>query len=181
MDFFIDTEFIERGRDIPLQLVSIGIVSEDGYSLYAVNQDCLTNVVRHPWLSINVVPMLPIKDDSHGGPTMIVSWDAEHPDYGAVAPLDTIAAFVYDFLTKHAGDTGIKLWADFGAYDHVVFCQLWGTMNELPAGIPMYTNEFRTLLQMFDDVKLPPQPANQHHALADAQWLKEAYEAVLQA
>ena len=179
MKFFLDTEFIERGRDIPLQLVSLGIVTDDGSSLYAINQDCLTNVVRHPWLAINVVPMLPIRDDSHGGPTMIVSWDAQHPDYGAVAPLDTIAAFVLKFITEHADSKPTELWADYAAYDHVVLAQLWGTMNELPAGIPMFTNEFRTLLQMFDDVELPPQPKDQHHALADAQWLKEAYEAVL--
>ena len=28
--FFLDTEFIERGADFPLVLLSIGIVAEDG-------------------------------------------------------------------------------------------------------------------------------------------------------
>lgn len=179
MKFFIDAKLNERGRDIPVQLVSLGIVAETGASLYAINQDCLTNVVRNPWLAINVVPHLPIRDDSHGGPTMIVSWDAEHPDYGAIAPLDTLSAFVLKFLYDTAGDADIELWADRGGFAYVVFSQLFGTMSEKPARIPMHLDEFQTLLKMFDHVELPPQPDNAHHALADAQWLKEAYEAVL--
>jgi len=38
MKYFFDTEFIEDGRTI--DLISIGIVSEDGRDYYAINGEC---------------------------------------------------------------------------------------------------------------------------------------------
>ena len=38
MKYFLDTEFIEDGKTI--DLISIGIVSEDGRELYCENSDC---------------------------------------------------------------------------------------------------------------------------------------------
>lgn len=180
MKFFIDTEFIDRGRSIPLELISIGIAREDGATFYAINEDCLTQAVRHRWVNLNVVPWLPVKDDTNGAPTAIVSWDPEHPEYAAVSSMDDIATYTLKFLTEVPDGTKAELWADYGAYDHVLLSGLFGPMAEQPAGVPMYTNEFRTLLMMFEPVELPPQPEYHHHALADALWLKEAYEAVLQ-
>jgi hypothetical protein len=34
MNFFLDAEFIERGRHFPIELISLGIVAEDGRELY---------------------------------------------------------------------------------------------------------------------------------------------------
>lgn len=44
MKFFYDTEFIEDGKTI--DLISIGIVAEDGLEYYAVNLDA-------PWKRIS--------------------------------------------------------------------------------------------------------------------------------
>jgi hypothetical protein len=50
-----DTEFLEDGETI--ELISIGMVAEDGYEYYAVNRDMPERRIRrHPWLMENVVP-----------------------------------------------------------------------------------------------------------------------------
>ena len=38
MKYFLDTEFIEDGKTI--DLISIGIVAEDGREYYAINSEC---------------------------------------------------------------------------------------------------------------------------------------------
>lgn len=173
-DIFYDCEFVERGRDLPIQLVSIGLVRSDGEELYRINQECLSNVMRHPWLSINVVPQLPIRADN----SMIFEWDKEHPEYPHVMALDQISADVYEFIAG-PGQYDVELWADFGAYDHVVLCQLFGSMGELPTGIPMFTHEIRQLAEMYPDVALPPQPLVADHAMYDARWARDAYDRLI--
>jgi len=73
-----------------------------------------------------------------------------------------------------------ELWADYGAYDHVVFCQLFGTMMDLPEGFPMYTNDLQQSIeeQYVIPSDLPDQPANQHNALADALWVRDAWRSI---
>lgn len=169
-NIFYDCEFVERGRDLPIQLVSIGMVRDDGEELYRINQECLSNVFRHPWLSINVVPQLPIRADS----SMIFEWDKDHPEYPHVMALDQIAADIYEFIAG-PGLYNVKLWAEFGAYDHVVLCQLFGSMGELPTGIPMFTHELQQLAELHPTIALPPAPTPTHHAMFDARWTRDAY------
>jgi len=172
MRVYYDCEMVERGRDLPIQLVSIGMVREDGAEFYAVNEECLSAVQRHPWLSVNVAPHLPIQSD---GP-YIFQWDRDHPDYDNVLPLDLLAERVRWFLTQVVEKT--ELWAYYGAYDHVVLCQLFGAMGELPAGIPMFTHDLQQLSEEHPNIKLPPSPEVEHHALLDARWVRDAYERI---
>lgn len=59
--FFYDTEFLERGPFHPINLISIGIVAEDGREYYGVNGEVeLTPIANHAWLVENVVPHLPL-------------------------------------------------------------------------------------------------------------------------
>lgn len=175
MKVFYDLEFHERGRDVPMTLVSIALVPEDGRTpLYRVNAEALSTLMRNPWLVVNVVPELPIDGTVplFGTPT-ILSWDEKHDDYQYVAVLDQIQADVLAYLQDIPD---LELWADYGAYDHVILCQLLGTMNELPAGIPMWTHEFRQLLEQYPGRPVRRQDsAHPHHALYDALWLKDAY------
>jgi len=73
-----------------------------------------------------------------------------------------------------------ELWADYGAYDHVAFCQLFGTMMDLPEGFPMYTNDLQQSIEEQYVIRsdLPDQPANQHNALADALWVRDAWSSI---
>lgn len=158
-----DCEFLEDGRTI--DLISIGIVCEDGREYYAVNADMpIKRIRKHQWLMDNVVPSLP-KPAGDWNNHMPRNWlfDYHNP---AVKKRDRIATEVRDFLL--AEDIP-QLWADHGAYDHVVLAQLWGPMIKLPSGIPMWTHDIQQALERAPEGFQPPEQAEGlHNALEDA-------------
>ncbi|WP_275558505.1 3'-5' exoribonuclease [Streptomyces sp. 5-6(2022)] len=176
-----DLEFLEDGRTI--DLISIGMVCDDGREYYAVNRDMPVRKIRkHKWLMENVVPHLP---QGHGDRRNHVpkSWLFDYAD-PVVKRRERIADEVRDFIlgTDPHELPHIELWANYGAYDHVALAQLWGPMIALPEGVPMYTNDIQQerarLGFNWDD--LPKQEAGEHNALADARhnqtirrWLAE--------
>lgn len=170
MKYFYDTEFIEDGKTI--DLISIGIVAEDGREYYAVNADMPARKIRkHAWLMDNVVPHLPhgSGDERNHIPR---SWLVNYGD-PRVKPKSLIGDEVRDFLLA---DGKPELWADWAAYDHVALCQLFGTMMDLPEGVPMWTHDFRQELERAGSAELPKQESGEHNALADAKHLKRCYE-----
>lgn len=160
---FYDTEFIEDGRAI--DLISIGMVREDtGAELYLVNSDMPVRRIRkHPWLMANVVPGLP-KAYGDFRNAMPRRWLFHYGDQ-RVQPLKVIAKCVRHFVTDTPDP---QLWAWYGAYDHVVLAQLFGSMIDLPDGIPMWTNDLRQEAERLGNPPLPEQAAGVHNALADA-------------
>ncbi len=165
MDIYYDTEFLEDGRTI--ELISIGMVREDGAEYYAIRDApwIMREVVKHDWLRANVLPSLPVLLSSEE-PPQYRKWDPWHPDYSAIKPLDQIAREVRDFILA-APDP--ELWAWYGAYDHVVLCQLWGTMMHLPEGVPMWTNDLKQECERLGNPEMPPMPGvTEHNALSDA-------------
>lgn len=177
MRYFYDTEFLEDGRTI--DLISIGIVADDGRELYLVNCDAPWKRIRkHEWLMANVVPSLP---QPHGDWILHMPkrWliDFHNP---AVRSRDFIAEQVERFLL---GDdletqTDIELWADYGAYDHVALCQLFGPMVALPPGIPMFTHDLQHAIRAAGDPPMPEQAAGLHNALADARHVRDCHAAL---
>jgi hypothetical protein len=167
---FYDTEFIEDGRTIAL--ISIGLVADDGGEYYAVNREMPTRRIRkNPWLMANVVPGLP---KAYGGARMQMPkrWLYNQSDL-AVLCRDRIARDVREFITSYSD---VELWADYGAYDHVVLAQLFGPMIVLPPGIPMWTHDLQHLISECGSVELPAQRAGHHNALADARHVKACYD-----
>jgi len=144
---WFDTEFIEDGKTI--ELVSIGMVREDGKTYYAEVQG-VDYSRADPWLHENVFPHL------QGG--------------SCLKSRDQIAAEILEF----AGEKP-EFWAYYADYDWVALCQLYGRMIDLPKGWPMFC---RDLKQLAGDSKLPKQTGTEHHALADAMWAKEAHAAL---
>lgn len=156
MKYFYDTEFLEDGETI--NLISIGIVAEDGREYYAINREAdWDRIERHDWLMPNVVAHLPAFD--------VATWKFK----------DRIRDEVAAFLT-HTEKT--QLWAWYGAYDHVVLAQLFGTMMDLPEGVPMYTNDVRSLVDWTGIDKLPAQQGTEHDALADARHVKQMHDRI---
>lgn len=173
MKIFYDCEFVERGRDVPMQLVSIGMICEDGRELYRINPESLSNVAIHPWLSVNVAPYLPMTSPSAG----IIAWDEKHEEYQYVSM--SFTQLIDDVLTFIQATPDAELWAYYGAYDHVLLCQLFGSMSELPAGVPMITMDVQQHWLYFGDGKpLPPEPWHAHHAMHDARWARDAFESI---
>jgi hypothetical protein len=162
-----DTEFPEDGKTI--NLISIGIVCEDGRQYYAVNSDAdWERIEKDDWLMTNVVSRLPgangKKPYKFEDRTWIWGLDTSS---ALVKPKWVIANEVRDFLLAEGGDP--KLWAYYASYDHVALAQLWGKMIHLPKGIPMWTHDLMQLIEPLADFKLPAQ-TDEHNALADARW-----------
>lgn len=178
---FTDTEFVENGNRMPLQPISVAFVTEDGREFYGINEECLSNVMRTNWLRLNVRPSLPIREDvgftSTAGAASIYEWDPGHPDYPRVLPLEMLAQQVAEFLAGLPG--GVTMWSYYGAYDHVIVSQLFGTMNELPSYMPMWSHELMQLKEQHPDIEFPPQSSVAHNALEDARWNKLAYETLM--
>ncbi|MGQ4513711.1 3'-5' exoribonuclease domain-containing protein [Streptomyces sp. DW26H14] len=159
-----DLEFLEDGRTI--ELISIGMVADDGREYYAVNADMPVKRIRkHAWLMENVVPSLP---RGHGDRRLHMPkrWLIDYCD-PLVKSRKTIADGVAAFIQA---TPDVELWADYGAYDHVALCQLWGSMVALPNGVPMYTNDIQQEARRLGvgRDKLPKQGGSVHNALADA-------------
>jgi hypothetical protein len=58
MKYWLDTEFIERGSRYPLELISIGIVAEDGREYYSISTE-FNPKHASPWVKENVIALLP--------------------------------------------------------------------------------------------------------------------------
>lgn len=178
MKIFYDTEFLEDGSTI--RLISLGMVREDGKSLYRIVDDdnLMVDVYHHNWLRHNVIPSLPISAeyemrDLDGSYKPIVVWESHHDDYKYVASRTKIAEAVKRFVLDTPNP---ELWAYYSAYDHVALCQLYGRMVDLPTGFPMYTNDLKSEIVRLGSPKVPEQSTGLHNALSDAIWNKETYE-----
>jgi hypothetical protein len=150
MRYFIDTEFIERGPNFPIQLISIGIVSEDGREFYAVSSD-FDPATASEWVKNNVLDRL----------GSVERW-----------PINYIASRILMFIRAQRPE----FWGYYADYDWVVFCQIFGTMMDLPKGFPMYCRDIKQLCDEKGNPKLPEQGKGEHNALADARWNKIAWE-----
>lgn len=167
MIYAYDTEFLEDGRTI--ELISIGIVAADGREYYAVNADApWGRIKKDKWLRDNVLHSLPGQMGREvvrrNGYTVERSGFQLDTKDVRVKPHWVIANEVRDFLLA---DGVPELWADYAAYDHVVLCQLWGRMIDLPPGLPMWTRDLQHEAASHR-LHIPEQPSGAHNALEDA-------------
>lgn len=175
MKYFLDTEFIE-GFHKPLfgkrrhfiDLISIGIVCEDGSSFYAISNEYNYNDADQ-WVKENVI--LPLyRETVHGGAKNQFDVHNFHKHYGRSNKEIMIDLLLYiwrDSYTDWLDDTGefvgrgmkngwlqsdgtldVEFYAYYADYDWVLFCSLFGRMIDLPKGFPMYC---RDLKQTFDE------------------------------
>lgn len=156
MRYFYDCEFIEDGTTI--DLVSVGMVAEDGREFYAVSTD-FDPARAGPWVRRNVLPKLP------------------NPSSSAWMSRARIRDELYDFVTAPISGQ-VELWAWIGAYDHVAVCQLWGDMTQLPAAMPRFTRDVRQLWEMAGEPELPSHPGGAHDALGDARHASMRFRAI---
>lgn len=187
MKYFLDTEFIEDGKTI--DLISIGIVCEDGREYYAINVECDFKKASD-WVMENV--LYPIGLDGRGfyAPLSQSPNDAYGISFCDAKVKKQIAHEVAVFLECQAetldnGKTAYSLkkdvekpefWAYHADYDWVVFCQLFGTMMDLPTGFPMYCKDIKQLCDSLGSPELLKQGNEEHNALADARWNKQTWE-----
>ncbi|MDG3011961.1 polyadenylate-specific 3'-exoribonuclease AS [Rhodococcus sp. D2-41] len=161
MRYFYDCEFIEDGRTI--DLVSLGMVAEDGREFYAVSTE-FDPARAGKWVRTNVLTKLP--------PPSSQLWRSRA----------RIRDDLVDFLGAGAAGNGrgpsVELWAWIGAYDHVALCQLFGDMPALPQFIPRFTRELKQYWEDHGRPALPGAPDDAHDALADARHNLERFRAI---
>lgn len=156
MKYFIDEEFLEDGRTI--ELISIGIVAEDGREYYAevdLEADVLERVLNHDWLMANVWPHLS----------------------GDMKSREQIRDEVTTFITGNHPE----FWGYCSAYDWVALNQLFGSMVDHPTKWPFYCNDIAQLAHSkgINHRAFPKQFSALHNALEDARWTKMVYEWLL--
>lgn len=162
MRYFLDTEFIEDGKTI--ELLSIGIVCEDGREFYQVTQlgfdELQTPTLSNDWVRENVLPHL---------------LDGPGRDLQTAVNQQSLRMLVEEFCDPETNGKP-EFWGYYADYDWVVFCQLFGRMIDLPKGFPMYCRDIKQWADDLGSPRLPEQSTTEHHALADAQWNKGAWE-----
>lgn len=173
--YYLDTEFIDDGKTI--ELISIGMVSDDGRELYFVSSE-FDKSRCDEWLQTNVLNQLP-KCACPGGGTL------DHLGHNDPTckwrTRSEIRDAIRAFIVEEPRDQ-IEIWAYFASSDWVVFYQLFGKMIDMPKHFPFfvrclkqyaldlgYTGKFKELL-----------PDTGHHdALADAKWNRDVHKILI--
>lgn len=211
MKYFIDTEFIE-GFHKPMfgkrrhfiDLISIGIVCEDGRTYSAISSEWRYKDADD-WVKKNVIIPLYISTVSGDARN---SCDADNFHYHGFGKQNwQIAKEVLEFMSEFIPgfDTGVssvlhrikknppEIYAYYADYDWVVFCSLYGRMIDLPEGLPMYCRDLKQMMdekispseiksigydRAVDRIKVKPGfpvQEKEHNALADANWNRSLY------
>lgn len=182
MKYYLDTEF-QEGFHEPLfgkrrhfiDLISIGIVAEDGREYYAIsNEFDLKRVWKDEWLRANVLG--PIHEELCRKESVfakthfwelfapftlksmenLIKWHGK-PNKEIAAE---ITCFCYPDQSACIPDSEFldrakkfgwnaphpEFYAYFADYDWVVFCSLFGRMIDLPAGFPFYCRDLKQTL-----------------------------------
>lgn len=169
MRYFIDTEFQQYpvGFTMKIELISIGMVSEDNHDFYAVNEGFNIDVAyQNDFLKTNVLNTIEyqVDDDIDLGFNILLT------DLDAMPPSE-IRQGILDLT---AGDTYVEFWADYGAFDYVILSQLFGGFADWPSHFPMYINDIRQIIEL-NDLWVPPQTFGQHNAMSDARAVMKTY------
>lgn len=161
MKYFYDTEFYEDGKQI--HLISIGIVCEDGREMYAENHDFDWSIVPPDhWIQENVKPHL-------------IGISASYTK-------EEIAKYVKEFICDKEIPyyTKNKLYGYYVAYDHVALAQLFGTMVNMPKGLPWFSYDLKVMMEedyrIYDTASKVAHRGAEHNALTDARWNKDLYD-----
>jgi hypothetical protein len=166
MKYFIDTEFIE-GFHKPLfgkkrhfiDLISIGIVCEDGREYYAISNEFNTKDADN-WVKENVINKLPsnvfnghnanevklYKSNTQISKDIIKFCQPLHPE--TALPFDE-SDLEYSVNREVLKAALPEFYAYYADYDWVLFCSLFGRMIDLPKGFPMYCNDIKQMLHEY--------------------------------
>jgi hypothetical protein len=215
MNYFLDTEFTEGtqqkrflgvvyGKTAPtIDLISIGMTSEDGRAYYAVSKDfnlreawerydlkeAELSVEKKYWLREKVLkPIWAEFSERYQSENMGMPDEHYAFSYRSLKVLiglygKTNEQIKQDLLAFVVADeAGIDFYGYYCDYNWVVFCWLFGKMIDLPEGFPRYC---RDLKQTMDHYRLGSKwkerevaQSTRHHALDDAWETHSLYEAI---
>lgn len=172
--YFLDTEFNEEVD--PVELISIGMVTENGREFYAVNETYLPRAkgpkTCNTWVQQNVLPNLFAQ--------FLTNPEPFKPGYPAPAmPLTQIRDGLIEFV---GNDPFPEFWAYYGDYDWYLVCRLFGRFDQQPKTWKKAGNICFDVRQFAKHVgvekTLPKKFEPEHNALIDARWTKQAFDMV---
>jgi hypothetical protein len=170
---FMDFEFYEDGRII--DPISVGMVRDDDAEYYAEFEEFDWGVSTEPWLPDSAQHMFVMGKEWPWvtSPTRDYTWLNENVKPHLTGELKSRGQIKQDIL-EFVGESP-SFWGYYADYDHVLLCQLFGRMIDLPKGWPMLTLDLKQLCMMQGNPKLLKQTDAEHHALADARWIRDSY------
>lgn len=170
---FLDTEF--TGLNQNARLISLALyVSDDNYFYAEFNDFDRTQITD--WLRDNVITKLKYEQTN----------DA-YENKGRAIEIKSNTKKISEEITKWISVFDqCKIWCDVGAYDWVLFCQLFGGSQNLPENISYIPGDLATLAIL---KKLDPdfsrfefagssttEKTSQHNALTDAKILSKCFK-----
>lgn len=184
MKYFIDTEFIE-GFHKPLfgkkrhfiDLISIGIVAEDGREYYAISKE-YNYKDADDWVKENVI--IPIyKQEISGDRRNHIDAGHFHKCIPNGKSNKQIAEEIFQFCTDdtltiekakyyNVVKDNIEFYGYYADYDWVLFCSLFGRMIDLPNGFPMYCKDLKQMLD--EKANAIDQLEMTRHLFSDKNW-----------
>ena len=180
MKYFIDTEFVETVGHI--ELISIGIVAEDGREYYAVHTEADLKDAYN-WVKENVLaPMpeyMPAYNDLRG--YKLKEEEQKPGTQGHKRIVDIKHELLFWLGTKNNVPEKCEFYGYFADYDWVVFCWIFGRMIHLPNGFLMWCRDIKQIMDRMgisrEDIdRYVDRPDTEHNALSDARWNKRAFE-----
>jgi hypothetical protein len=171
--YFLDTEFIEYPCTI--DLISLGIVSEDGREFYAESNEFYPETGSQ-WVKKYVFPQLKYDPYDEKVRFGCSKWEEEGED-GRIVNLQMMGSKgeIRNEVVRFIGDSIPEFWGYFADYDWVVFCWLFGPMISLPKSWPMYCKDIKQLADSLPEKSRFPNTKKEHNALSDAKWNRDFY------
>lgn len=197
MKYFIDFEFIEGlhkslfgKRRHFIDLISVGIVGEDGREYYAISNE-FNPKDADGWVKDNVINSLPDKKVSfYDSPR--VRQEALYWKSNSQIAKEIIKFCDPTMFLHNNAEPDLEFYGYYADYDWVLLCSLFGRMIDLPKGFPMYCKDLKQILdqkailytplnldanlKMITDKPNYPKQSNEHNALVDAKWNRELYK-----
>jgi hypothetical protein len=173
MKYWLNTQFNESAGNI--DLLSIGLVAEDGREFYGLNYDAdFRKAALNGFVRDRVLPVLPYRPESL---------------YAVVSPIwfakKSLGLEVAKFLGcisdgehKPYLPEGIdrpEIWTWYGAYHWVAMCSLFGSMVELPNGLPMLPYDAKQWCDQLGNPRIVAQSPGCYHALENARQLRNGW------
>lgn len=152
MRYFLDAEFINERECF--ELVSLGVVSEDGRELYGVNTEARTEYAS-AFMRAHVLPSL------------LDTYHAERVVMGS--PVQLAIALSW-FINPYQRN---QFWGYHGAYAWVLMTRLF---RGHPTGWPRSCFELKQRWVELGYPALPAKPEGLHHALVNARWNACCYD-----
>ena len=156
MRYWFDSEFHDDGTTI--ELISIGVVSEDGREYYAESCEYAQDRAS-PWIQKHVLPQLRC---------------TQRPTRKIIR--DEIARFFSDPQDVENLPSSPEFWAYCGEYDWIVLRQLFGDLMAWPRGWPVLAMDVEQWRLQLNAPNFRPQALGKHNALADARYTRSCWQ-----